>query len=189
MAIKFQTNVAQELRLRFLEGKEVESQFGGMQRMFTAEEGAFYVSDTVGTILAEQLRALNVRAGEPVTITKREVSHGNGRKGIQWQVERVGAPMGEQRNGTFAVPAPPPDLEQQLAASIDAVRKPVTQAHEAMAGWAMALVNQSCAVIDAYALVLKHAARHENVRGEDVRSIFLSTFINVTKNGSGRNAA
>jgi hypothetical protein len=49
-------------------------------------------------------------------------------------------------------------------------------------------VAQSNALIDAYSQVLKHAARYENVRGEDVRSIFLSTFINVTKNG-GRNAA
>jgi hypothetical protein len=35
---------------------------------------------------------------------------------------------------------------------------------------------------------LTHASKYPNVRGEDVRSIFLSTFINVTKNG-GRHAA
>ena len=184
MTLRFATNQPQELRLRFLEGKEVESQFGGMQHMFTCEEGAFYVSDTVGGILAEQIKRLGVRAGEPVTICKREVSNGNGRKGIQWQVERVGAPMGEQANGTFVVPS---DLEQKLAASIDAARKPPVLATEPMTAWAMALVNQSCAAIDAYALVLKHAAKHENVRGEDVRSIFLSAYINAAK-GNNRAA-
>jgi hypothetical protein len=32
--IRFSTNVPQELRLRYLDGKPVESQFGGMQHMF-----------------------------------------------------------------------------------------------------------------------------------------------------------
>jgi hypothetical protein len=39
--IRFQTNIPVELRLRYLEGKPVESQFGGMQAMFSAEEGVF----------------------------------------------------------------------------------------------------------------------------------------------------
>ena len=64
--IRFQTNVPQALRLRYLEGKEVESQFGGVQHMFSADEGTFYVSEVVGSILAEQLQKLGVRIGEPV---------------------------------------------------------------------------------------------------------------------------
>jgi hypothetical protein len=104
MPLKFETNVPKELRLRFLAGKEVESQFGGSQHLFTAEEGTFYVSDTVGQILAEQIGRLGVRVGEPVTICKREVTNGGGRKSIQWQVERVGFAPGEQADGTFAVP-------------------------------------------------------------------------------------
>jgi hypothetical protein len=196
MTIKFQTNVPVELRLRFLEGKPVESQFGGMQHMFTAEEGAFYVSETVGQILTEQFRKLGVRQGEPVDITKAEVAKGGGRKGIQWMVSKVGFAPGEQRDGTLAVPSPQPpsELEQKLAQSIALVeaRKQAQQAQSAAPAaipvWADSLVAQSNALIDAYSQVLKHAARYENVRGEDVRSIFLSTFINVTKNG-GRSAA
>jgi hypothetical protein len=63
--IKFQTNIPIEVRLRSIEGKPVESQFGGMQYMFGADEGAFYVSDTVGGILMDQFRKLGVRPGEP----------------------------------------------------------------------------------------------------------------------------
>ena len=44
-------------------------------------------------------------------------------------------------------------------------------------------------LIDAYSQVLTHASQYPNVRGEDVRSIFLSTFINVSKNGGKSNAA
>jgi len=189
MTIKFATNIPQELRLRFLEGKEVESQFGGMQHMFSAEEGAFYVSDTVGRILAEQLKRQNVRAGEPVEICKREVSNGNGRKSIQWTVTRVGFAPGEQPDGTFAVPKPPAtELEKQLTASIEMVQQKKAQTSVAPPAWADALIAQTNTLIDCYAAVLQHSAQYAAVRGEDVRSIFLSTFINVSKNG-GRNAA
>ena len=97
--IRFSTHVPQELRLRYLDGKPVESQFGGMQHMFSAEEGAFYVSETVGAILAEQFRKLAIRVGEPIEITKAEVSKGNGRKGIQWTVSKVGFAPGEEPDG------------------------------------------------------------------------------------------
>jgi hypothetical protein len=185
--IKFQTNVPVELRLRSTEGRPVESQFGGMQAMFSAEEGTFYVSEVVGSILAEQFQKLGVKAGEPVEITKAEVSRGNGRKGIQWMVAKVGFAPGEQPDGTFAVPkAEPTELERKLAESIGMVE---ARKQTAAPSWADYLVAQSNALIDAYSQVLTHASKYPNVRGEDVRSIFLSTFINVTKSNGGRNAA
>jgi hypothetical protein len=76
--IRFQTNIPVELRLRSTEGRPVESQFGGMQQMFSADEGNFYVSETVGAILIDQFRKLAIRPGEPIEITKAEVSKGNG---------------------------------------------------------------------------------------------------------------
>jgi hypothetical protein len=39
--IRFQTNIPVALRMRATEGRAVESQFGGMQAMFSAEEGTF----------------------------------------------------------------------------------------------------------------------------------------------------
>jgi hypothetical protein len=114
---RFQTNIPVELRLRSTEGRPVESQFGGMQQMFSADEGNFYVSETVGAILAEQFRKLNVRPGLPIEITKAEVSKGNGRKGIEWTVTTLGYAPGEQPNGTLAVQKPT-ELERQLAESI-----------------------------------------------------------------------
>ena len=116
--IRFQTNVPVELRLRSTEGRPVESQFGGMQVMFSAQEGAFYVSEAVGAILAEQFRKLGVKPGEPVEITKAEVSKNGGRRGIQWTVAKPVAPE------------PPSELERKLADSIAMVeaRKPAQQA-------------------------------------------------------------
>jgi hypothetical protein len=188
--LKFQTNIPIEVRLRSIEGKPVESQFGGIQYMFGAEECAFYVSDTVGGILMDQFRKLGVKPGEPVEICKAEVSRGNGRKAIQWTVAKVGFVPGEQPNGTLAVPKAPSELEQQLAASIAMVEARKQQAQEAAPAWAAYLVKQSNVLIEAYSQVLTHASQYTNVRGEDVRGIFLSTFINVSKSSNGgRNAA
>jgi hypothetical protein len=188
MAIKFQTNVPIELRLRSIDGRPVDSQFGGVQHMFSAEEGAFYVSEVVGDILARKLRDLQVSPGDLVKITKAEVSRGNGRKGIEWQVALV---VGQQPNGTLAVPKEPPtEMEQKLADSIALVeqRKQAKQTAAAAPAWADAIVAQTNCLVDAYSKVLLHASQYPNVRSEDIRSIFLSTFINATK-GASRNAA
>jgi hypothetical protein len=193
--VKFQTNVPVELRMRSLTGKPVDSQFGGIQHQFLSEQGAFYVSPVVGGILVEQFRKLNIAAGEPIEIMKAEVV-ANGGKRIQWQVAKIGFAVGEQGDGTFVVatPEPPTELEQRLKASIELVeqRKQAQRAPAAAAApepeWARHLVAQSCALVDSYAAVLRHAARHDNVRGDDVRSIFLSAFINVSK-GAQRNVA
>jgi hypothetical protein len=192
--IRFQTNIAETFHLRSLDGKPVESNYGGMQHMFSAEEGTFYVSDKVGGILMQQFRTLGVQPGEAVEITKAEAGRGPERR-TQWIVAKS-VTVGEQVNGTLAVPAAPPasELEQQLAASIRLAgqrkqAQAATTAATPAPPWATYLVEQSNALVDAYAQVLKHSARHEGlVKGDDVRSLFLSAFINVAKGGN-RNAA
>ena len=133
--IQFQTNLPVELALQYLEGKPVDSQFGGVQHLFsTTDNRVFFVSEMVGNIIADQLKKLGVQKGEAIKIFKAEVTQGRGRKGIQWIVQQVGSPVGEQPDGTFAVPAAPPApesaLERQLRQSIATVRngKPGTSA-------------------------------------------------------------
>jgi hypothetical protein len=182
--IRFQTNVAETFHLRSLDGKPVESQFGGIQYLFSAEEGTFYVSDKVGAILMDQFRKLSVKPGEPVEITKAQSGRGPDQR-TQWIVAK------SVTTGELVPAAPPSELEAQLAASIAMVeaRKQVQPATAAAPAWATFLVEQSNALIDAYAQVLKHSARHEGlVKGDDVRSLFLSAFINVSKGGKS-NAA
>jgi len=185
--LRFATNVPQPLHLIKLEGRPVDSQFGGQQAMFLADEGAFYVSDKVGAILTDQFAKLGVKPGDPIEITKAEVGRGPERR-TQWMVStsvrEEGKPVATAAVVVPTLPEPPSEIEQQLAASIRMVeaRK---QAQQASApAWANYLVEQSNTLIDAYALVLKHSTRHEGlVKTDDVRSIFLSAFINVTKGG------
>jgi hypothetical protein len=159
--------------------------------MFMAQEGAFYVSDKVGAILADQFAKLGVQPGQPIEITKAEAGRGPERR-TQWIVATL--PVEDATLAVLVVPDPPPaaptELEQQPAASIKMVeaRKQAQQATAAAPAWATFLVAQSNALVDCYSQVLTHASKYPNVRGEDVRSIFLSTFINVSKGGKS-NAA
>ena len=132
--IQFQTNLPVELALQYLEGKPVDSQFGGVQHLFsTTDNRVFFVSEMVGNIIADQLKKLCVQKGEVIEICKAEVTQGRGRKSIQWIVKKVGSPLGEQPDGTFevqAAPAAESALEHQLRQSIATVRngKPGTSA-------------------------------------------------------------
>ena len=62
--IRFATNISQTVHLRSLEGRQVDSQFGGSQWMFQSEEGNFYVSEKVGAILGDQFNKLGVKPGD-----------------------------------------------------------------------------------------------------------------------------
>lgn len=191
MSLKFETNIANELRLRSLTGELVDSQFGGQQYRFVSDAGAFYVSVAVGNILHDRFAQLGVTAGETIGICKREVSR-NGRKSIQWEVERIGdapAPADEE----------PSMLERQLAASLAEVNARKTPARAAapapgrpveLIGWQQTLLNQTQALTDVYAAALAYASeRHGNaVKPEDIRNMMTTAFIGLQKGGQ-RNAA
>lgn len=119
--ITFQTNIPVELALQYLEGKPLDSQFGGVQHLFsTIDNRVFFVSERVGNIISDQIKKLGVQKGEQIQICKAEVTQSRGRKGIQWIVRKAGCTAGEQPDGTFVVPAAPSDLERQLQQSIAA---------------------------------------------------------------------
>lgn len=184
--IRFQTNVPVELRLRNLEGKAVESQFGGTQHMFVAEEGMFYVSETVGRILVDQFSKLGVKVGETIDICKTETKAEKGRMSIQWIVSR------DATEPPAASAAPPSDLEEQLAASIRMAeaRKAAQKATE-LPRWAQALSTQTRHLLDVYAGLVAYASEtHGNaVRAEDVKTLMTTVFINLSKQGANSNAA
>src|SRR5262245_1765301 len=186
--LRFQTNVPQEVRLQSLEGRLVDSQFGGTQYLFHAKEGLFYSSDRVGEILMEHFRKLGVRVGEPIEITKQEVANGNGRKSIEWQVSRVGFAPGEE-----PAQEPPSELERKLAESIAQVaqRKAAAQNAGAQPDWAQVLLLQTNLLSDVYAAALAHAsATHGNaIKAEDIRALLTTAFINLSQKGANGRAA
>ena len=109
-------------------------------------------------------------------------------RGPERRTQWIVSTLTPAQDATLTVPVGPPaaaptELEQQLAASIRMVEqcKQAQQAPAAAPAWAQFLVAQSNALVDCHSQVLIHAAKYPNVRGEDVRSNFLSTFINVSK--------
>src|ERR1017187_3357276 len=191
--ITFATNVPVELRLQSLDGEVAPSQFGGNQIKFTAHEGPFWVSEAVGSILADQIRKKHIQPHVPVEVARREIAQSNGRKGIQWTIDPLGFVPGEQPDGTFAVsangngangshpPAPSaaaPQKSTQPLVHFDNNTNGNANGHTAPhatilahSGWAASLRDQTQALIDVYADCLRYSARHEGlVKSEDVRS-------------------
>lgn len=195
--IRFALNCAQVLHVQTLEGKVVESQFGGFQHLFTAREGTFYVSDKVGGILTDQFRKLGVQPGDPVEITKAEVGRGQERR-TQWLVATNA--QSQPQPGELAVaktPEPPSKLEQQLADSIRLVeaRKEAARSQTAAPAeqprWAQTLEQQTRHLVNVYASVLLEATKLHGalVKPDDVRSLLLTCFINLSKQGARSDAA
>lgn len=201
--ITFEMDVPQPVTLRFLEGKAVDSSFppGSTQYQFSAEEGVFYLSDTAGPLFMQRCKTLGVKVGETIQVTRTRVTSRNSARGvIEWIPTR--GTVGEQPNGTYAVPAPAPRpmavapkpveeapsaLEQQLAASIREVetRKAAAKATQMTPAqeFTARLVNEASALVDAYAQVLDRASKQYGnaVKADDLRSILLSVYINQSK--------
>lgn len=186
--LQFTTNIPVRLRLTSIDGKAVPSQFGGDQYMFaTADSRFFYVSETVGKILHEQFRKLNVQSGDEIEICKCETELGRGRKGIAWQVIVPGAGAAEpvvpvSAPRPVAVPVKAPVAVAAPAAAPDAPVRP---------RWADVLVTQTNVLVDAYAAILKHASdEHGNmIRPDDCRALLTTMFIQYAQKGGLSNAA
>lgn len=81
--VKFSTNVPETLSLAFSQGKEVTSQYGGDQVMFSLDDGRrMYVSPYV----AGKIYEAGISAHTDFTLCKREVTHGN-RRAIEWEIQ------------------------------------------------------------------------------------------------------
>lgn len=172
--IAFATNKPQLLHLHEITGRERESQFGGMQYLFTAAEGIFYVSEPVGKILTAQLTKLDVKPGDPVEIMKAEVDAGRGRKSIQWIVS---VPLAE---GT--PPEPPPTVAVMRPVAVPAPQ--AAQDATARPRWADVLIHQASVMVDVYAQVLRYANEQQaGIRPDDVRALLTTTFINLAQKG------
>lgn len=207
--IKFATNVAIETALKFPDGKLCDSQFGGAQYMFTTtDDRMFFVAEKV----AQKIHGLRLKVGEPFTIGKMEKAYDNGRKGIEWLVEKVGFAPGEQPDGTFAVqpgasvgaPAPASAsantsahtngngngtkalaVNGNGAGKSPAAVSAAEQPSQIHLGWAQFLLSQTNALIDVYAAASGYASQRygNQVKAEDVRALLTTAFINVSRNG------
>jgi hypothetical protein len=102
--LKLTTNVPEVIALAFAQGREVTSQFGGDQVMFTLVDGrrAYFPP-----FVAEKIYAAGIPARQPFAIIKREVVHGN-KRSIEYVIENhneTGAPPAKENAPVLAVNA------------------------------------------------------------------------------------
>ena len=172
------TNVPADVRLLSIEGEIRSSQYavGGQELLYRTDQGDVYVPMVVGEIFARSILQHNIKANDPVRILKAAADIGNGRKAIRWSLTPA---AGEASNGTLAVPRMAPQAAPVVAKA--APQRPQ---------WAEHLLFTTNLLTDVYAAALAHSSTtHGNVvKPEDVRSILVTAFINISK-GSISNAA
>lgn len=116
--LKLDTNVPVTIAVEFAEGLTVASNFGGDQVMFSLVDGRkFYCSPFVASKISS-----TVRAREPFTICKKEITNGN-RRSVDYVIEpargasasnvtpptaRTSVSCSEIQSHVNARPAPPP---------------------------------------------------------------------------------
>jgi hypothetical protein len=89
--IEFPVDEPVVLHLRYAQGKLIDNRFEALseQYFFSAEEGVFYLSDTAGGLLNARLRSRGVAAGQPITITRRQVPNPNSSRPVTEYFPRV----------------------------------------------------------------------------------------------------
>jgi len=85
--VQFETNVPQELRLAYDDGKLVETRFGD-KVFYTLMDGrTLSVLPSLSAVITEK----EIKKGEPFLMCKREVrANGKGKASIQWVIDRAG---------------------------------------------------------------------------------------------------
>jgi hypothetical protein len=157
--IEFAPNAPVTVALKYNQGKHIVGQYGD-RMMFSTTDGRIFFLDP---FVAGQIEAAGINVREAFTITKKW----DGVKGspMIWEIARV---VGEQPNGTFAVPSLPP-----------APKPPASATTAAPNGDRSLLVQEADALVDAYALVLERAltAYQGRIKPDEVRSLLLSAYI------------
>lgn len=105
--IRFEFNVPVRVALKYAEGKPIEGRYGESLLFSTTDGRRFFIPAPVG----EQITALGIRPGEPISITKVEGKVGR-RRIASYEIERASgaapaaAPSPAPRPGPVMMPAP-----------------------------------------------------------------------------------
>ena len=160
--IEFAPNVPVTLALKYNQGKLIAGQYGE-RMMFTTTDGRIMF---LHPATAGQIEAAGINVRESFTICKRW----DGVQGspMTWEIARV---VGEQPNGTFAVPS--------LSEAAVAPKPPASASAATPNGSRSLLVQEADSLVDAYAQVLDRALTtyQGRIKPDEIRSLLLSAYI------------
>lgn len=176
--VKFATNIPEVISLAFAKGKEVSSQFGGDQVMYSLDDGRrMYLPPFV----AQKIEAAGIGAHREFAIVKREVVQGN-RRSVEYQIENLND-FGAEATGNVTAP------KTNTPATHDSVGRSVDQHTNAAAAdpETAAMINAHQRAIDVAAAAEAYASSKGlaiRYQAEDVRAIAATLFIQASKGGA-----
>lgn len=189
--INFETNVPVTIALKFADGKRVDSRYNDYEVYYSTTDGrSFYASPA----LAEKISALELKAGEPFSICRREAkTPGSARKGVEWQVTRVeqpertvsspSAPVAATRSATKAMSVPDGSNRTQH----------IAPAPEELPSMAQILSGALISSINAMIMARDYATSkgievelHLDFNGEDARKLASTAVIQYFKDAEVR---
>ena len=196
--LRFSTNVPVEVALRRDSGRRVEGRYGDQMLYTLADDRVMYVP----VIVADRIRQLDIRHGEPFEICKTEIKSGN-RRWIEWQVQRVNEPQQPLLSPDTPVAAAPALSEAQnhrhgstnggsngrswpkLEAATDGTLLPVPVSG---AGVTVMEVSLHAAAEIVQRVQSRAALRKYSLEftSEDIRAIGLTMFIQASRQGGAR---
>lgn len=168
--VKFETNIWQEVALRYPDGKNLQNEYGPSVMFSTIDNRVIFLPVPA----AEKVRALKLAPGARIDIRKAEVNGANGTKPhIEWQVKRVDAP-GEQ--GQPSQPAPATEVGPSRV-------NPTTERPKTRLEDALKTVVAACHAARSYAKEIGYEAMPQ-FTGEDLRCMANTLIIQAS--GGGR---
>lgn len=187
MAItRFETNIPQEIALKYATGKEVDGQFGPQLMFSLADGNAMYVPPIVGDLIADA----GIGAGELFRLTKREIRvAGQKKPTTKWLIER----LSDADDEDAAEPEPAPASQRQPAptsgtGAAAAAKLPATPAvmprQTQQTSYSNIMTRALCAAVDAASEASKYAEGKGfsmELNAEDVRAMAISMFIEFNR--------
>lgn len=203
--VRFQAHIAVKLAFADLDGEYQDLGWGQIQVLYPTTDGRILYAERD---LATRINSMNLRPGEFIVITRRP--NPKKRCSSLWDLERFDTHKEAPRS-----PEAPTELEQQLAASLDATRAPSAETvHQAapaptetrqrpqivkkrqytpppeqpLLPFDEMLTNKAKALTDAYAATLAYSSEKHgaSVTPDAVRSLVITAYISVTNRGRGR---
>jgi len=196
--LRFSTNTPVEVALWRETGRRVEGRYGDQMLYALTNDRVMYVP----LIVADRIRELDIRHGEPFEICKTEVKSGN-RRWIEWQVRRLDEPQQPSSSGNASVAAAPALSEAQnhrhgstngrsnghgwtrLEPASDGALLPVPVSGAGVTAMEVSLhaAAEIAQRVESRAALRKSALQFTS---EDIRAIGLTMFIQATREGGVR---
>lgn len=183
--IRITPEVPVDMVLAFTEGKPVAN---GKMMFSTTDGRSLFVPEAAGREIQQRLNDLRIRPGDRVLI-RQGITHNGGVRETSWEVYRASVAVGQQRDGSFIVPAQPGAEKAPPALpppSPPAAAQPNGRPAGALehCGPAAPLRQRATLLIDVYAGMLRYARQCHadlDMAPADIRELVAAAYAGIRR--------